>query len=60
MYNQRVKGTKLYEGTLYPELSRQIKQNMANVLQTINSVSLERKKQKSLNFAFTTRENFKC
>ena len=45
MYNERAKSTKLYEGTLYPELSRQITQNMANVLQTINSVSLERKKK---------------
>lgn len=36
-----------YTRELYPELSRQIKQNMANVLQIINSVSREKKKKKN-------------
>lgn len=58
MYNERPKSTKLYEKIIYPELSGQIKQNRANVLQAINSISLERKK-KSPNFAFTTRERSK-
>lgn len=45
IYNERTKSTKLHEETIYPELSRQIKQNRANVLKTINSIFRERKKK---------------
>lgn len=55
-YNEGAKSTKLHEKTTYPELSRQLKQNRTNVLQTIVYTSCERKK--NLNVAVTLRENF--